>query len=214
MAIYNLDISNENYIAEVLSYFLWGQKNAPSPSEITDEKWIGRDEEIVLKIDRDQFASKYGHLYNAKDFKLVEVFFSGKDRKGGTLNRSQASTYTKNKDNQYILTHEQFVDLFYSIEVMGEEINKNLKNEKKVVTDVSFYKRGGDHEFGKRAFVFGSTKSYLDIENIRYVLDEDFNPIRIDDFNMIVNKYNDDLRPFNLENYQSIGGLLEVERLW
>jgi len=35
-----IDLDNENYAAEVLSYYLWGQKNAPSPSEMRSSRIV------------------------------------------------------------------------------------------------------------------------------------------------------------------------------
>jgi hypothetical protein len=118
MATYFLDLNNDNYTSEVLSYYLWGQSKAPSPSEITDEKWIDRTEKITLKIDPNQFLDKCGHLFNAKDFKLAEVFFSGKTALGNDLNIN-ADGYSVDSNGNYILTHKQFVELFY-----GELKNK------------------------------------------------------------------------------------------
>ncbi len=67
-----INLDDENYAAEVLSYYLWGQKNAPSPSEITNNRWIDRTEKITLSVDPNQFIAKNGDLFNAKDFKLAE----------------------------------------------------------------------------------------------------------------------------------------------
>ncbi|QKF85786.1 hypothetical protein CBLAS_0593 [Campylobacter blaseri] len=73
MATYKLDL-NGDYSSEVLSYYLWGQKNAPSKSEIADTKWIDRKEGITLNVDGEELAKKLGNFVNAKDFKLFEVF--------------------------------------------------------------------------------------------------------------------------------------------
>ena len=35
-----LNIKDNNYALEVLSYYLWGQSKAPAPAEIADEKFI------------------------------------------------------------------------------------------------------------------------------------------------------------------------------
>ena len=38
-----------NYAQEVLSYYLWGQQSAPNPSEIADEKYANRQENLELQ---------------------------------------------------------------------------------------------------------------------------------------------------------------------
>ncbi|MCH9812829.1 MAG: tandem-95 repeat protein [Epsilonproteobacteria bacterium] len=185
-----IDLSNKNYTAEVLSYYLWGQKNAPSPATIADEKWINRANGVTLKVDPDQFLQKYGNLFNAKDFKLTEVFFSGKDRVGNSLKEDKISTYRKNAEGNYELNHDQFVELFYDV----PGVTQKVKNAAKVpIAGVSLYKRGlDDTDFAKRAFVFGSTEVSLDIENVKYILNKDLTPLYINNFNMILNKENDD----------------------
>ncbi|MBQ9182222.1 MAG: hypothetical protein IJ143_00380 [Neisseriaceae bacterium] len=38
-----------NYAETVLSYYLWGQANAPKPNEIVDEKYANRSENILME---------------------------------------------------------------------------------------------------------------------------------------------------------------------
>ena len=44
-----LNLANDNFAVELLSWYLWGQATPPSKSEIADEKWLNRDK-IDLKI--------------------------------------------------------------------------------------------------------------------------------------------------------------------
>ena len=46
-----------NYAEKVLSYYLWGQENAPKPSEIADEKYANRSENLTMET-TDKFAEK------------------------------------------------------------------------------------------------------------------------------------------------------------
>ena len=38
-----------DYSAEVLSYYLWGQAKAPTPSELADPKWMERKDKATCK---------------------------------------------------------------------------------------------------------------------------------------------------------------------
>ena len=86
MSDYKIDLNNPDYAKIVLSYSLWGQANPPAPEEITNEKWIDRKDVITLEIDPQQFKDKYSHLFNAKDFGITEVFFSGETKDGKDVN--------------------------------------------------------------------------------------------------------------------------------
>ena len=65
-----------------------GSKTAPSPSEIASSKFIDRKDKITLNIDTNEFISKTGEIVNTKDFKLFEVFFSGKTKDGNNIDLS------------------------------------------------------------------------------------------------------------------------------
>lgn len=53
MSTFNLSLQG-NYAAEVLSYYLWGQATAPSPSDIADAKWITH-EPVTLNINASEY---------------------------------------------------------------------------------------------------------------------------------------------------------------
>lgn len=87
MATYNLNLNSSDFAKEVLSYYIWGQDTQPPVSKIASSKWIGRKDGVTLQINSDQFLNKIGNAVNAKDFKLLEVFFSGKTKGGNSLDR-------------------------------------------------------------------------------------------------------------------------------
>jgi Ca2+-binding RTX toxin-like protein len=185
MATYKLDLNNANYNTEALSYYLWGQDAQPSYANITKDKWIGKTEEITLNVDPNQFLNKYGHLFNVKDFKLTEVFFNGETAGGNILDINSANGYILNTNGEYELTHEQFVNLYYRdsnqyLKVLTPEINP------------SFYNRGlDDADFAKRAFVFETTTVAVDTDKVKYILDQDLNPLHIENFDMVINQNGD-----------------------
>ena len=57
---------NDDFTTQTLSWYIWGQKEAPRPNEVADEKWIDRQKEITLKIDPNQFLQKAGNIVNAR----------------------------------------------------------------------------------------------------------------------------------------------------
>ena len=172
-----------DYTVEVLSWYLWGQPQAPSKSEIADSKWIDRSDEITLFINPDELAAKLQDLVSLKDFKLFNTFFSGKTANGDDLsiNLWRIISNVEVKNGEYYLTQQQFADLFYS----GHKNHKDAEIPEK---QISLYDRGIlKPEFAKLAFLFGSVTATLDNE-IRYVLDKDLNPLRIENAKYIVNE--------------------------
>ncbi|MDD7423329.1 MAG: VWA domain-containing protein, partial [Campylobacter hominis] len=180
----NLNL-NGDFSAEVLSYYIWGQKTAPSPSEIASSKFIDRKDKITLNIDTNEFISKTGEIVNTKDFKLFEVFFSGKTKDGNNIDLSDYAMI----NGEYSLTQEQFADIFYGIK------DDNYISAKNPATSISLYNRNiNNPNFAKLAFVFGSMEVGLDTKNIRYILDSNGNPLRVEN---IAYNFNDDNFDFN-----------------
>ncbi|WP_267523113.1 VWA domain-containing protein [Campylobacter sp. MG1] len=180
MANFRLNL-NGDFTSEILSLYLWGQKRAPSKDEIASNKWIGRKEESITAIvNGEQFVNKAGNFVNAKDFKLFDVFFSGKMRDGKKLNVNNIRSKVEINNKELILNHDQFVELFYrgtSEEGSAQDAYKSLS-----LYDRNIY----GENFAKLAFMFGTITVGLDTENIRYVLDKDLNPIRVDNVSYIV----------------------------
>ncbi|MBZ8003871.1 hypothetical protein CCANL267_05145, partial [Campylobacter canadensis] len=202
MANFRLDL-NDDFTSEILSLYLWGQKRAPSKYEIASSKWIGRKaESITAIVSGEQFLNKAGDFVNAKDFKLFDVFFSGKMRDGKKLNINNIKSKVEINSEELILNHDQFVELFYK-DTQQEE------DAKDAISPVSLYSRNiyGEN-FAKLAFMFGTISVGLDTENIRYVLDKDLNPIRVENVSYIVkdeweDRENNDIKK---ENFDFDGG--------
>ena len=201
---------NDDFTTQTLSWYIWGQKEAPKPNEVADEKWIDRQKEITLKIDPNQFLQKARNCVNAKDFKLFNTFFSGKTGNHDKLNLQNIDLEHGNiefKNGEYHLTQEQFADLFYKNKNGKPIIVKNKKDEiinlyeaakypreskdpkSNHPTHVSLYNRNlNNPDFAKLAFVFGSLKVGLDTDKIRYVLDENLKPLRVEGVEYIINE--------------------------
>ena len=189
-----LSLSNNDYATEVLSWYIWGQNSQPPRDKVADSKWIDRQETITLNIDPNEFLQKAGECVNAKDFKLFEVFFSGKTKGGNNLSKAYINKRPVN--GEYVLTQEEFAFLFYNDAPKDYDIAKNPKINP---ATVSLYNRNlNNPEFAKLAFVFGSLKVGLETSKIRYILDENLNPLRVENVEYIINAEND--------NFDFVGG--------
>ena len=191
MAVFNLNL-NDDYSKQLLSYYIWGQDTQPPVGKVASDKWADREGNITLEVDAQEFLKKAGNFVNAKDFRLFETFFSGKTVSGNKLNNGNIaldkSKYEKFENGLYFLTQKQFAELFY-----GQYENSKKANEIKAyaaasnptgenAASVSFYNRNLDNpDFAKLAFAFGSMKVGLNTSKIRYVLDENLNPILVKD---------------------------------
>ena len=40
---------NDDFTAEILSWYIWGQPTAPSKEKIADTQWIDREDNIILE---------------------------------------------------------------------------------------------------------------------------------------------------------------------
>ena len=189
---------NDNFTAEILSWYIWGQPMAPSKEKIADTQWIDREGNITLKVEAQEFLEKAGDFVNAKDFKLFETFFSGKTVSGNKLNNGNATLnegqYERFENGLYFLTQEQFANLFYGEYKGNNELGENGKPKSytydvakeptldKHPAGISLYNRNIDNpDFAKLAFAFGSMKVGLNTSKIRYVLDENLNPSHVKD---------------------------------
>ena len=41
---------NDNFTAEILSWYIWGQPIDPSKEKIADTQWIDREDNITLEV--------------------------------------------------------------------------------------------------------------------------------------------------------------------
>lgn len=203
-----LNIKDNNYALEVLSYYLWGQSKAPAPAEIADEKFIRpASADTTVQID----AQEYMDQIIRPNFELGEVgifktFFSGKTRyqkkdeepgleevPAQKITVSDLENTIKNRQDQseidgkeYALTHDEFVKLFYqqTVKINGEKksiANKTIEAAKKAELPLYHYTSNSQSEdYWMRAFTFGSTKFKLDTKSIRYVFDKNGNPLRLE----------------------------------
>ncbi|MDR1008590.1 MAG: hypothetical protein LBL65_08560, partial [Campylobacteraceae bacterium] len=187
MATYYIDLENPHYTSEVLSFYLWGQRTPPSRDEIADDKWIGRQEEIRLRADTQSLLDTVSPYVNIKDFKLTEVFFSGKTVLGNKLDANILSSVSQNSNGEYELTQEDFANLFYG------EGHKDYDKAKVPSRSISLYNRGlNDEGYAKRAFVFGTVDVSVNTDNVRYILDKNLNPVRIENFDIKIKEDNFD----------------------
>jgi hypothetical protein len=76
--ILNLD---GNYAQEMFSWYLWGQANPPSPSEIADARFIRKyDETTTLYVDAKEYMEKIGKKFPVARQIMFQLFFNGRKR--------------------------------------------------------------------------------------------------------------------------------------
>ena len=198
-----ISLIDGDFAIKILSWYLWGQEKAPKPEELADTKWIDRKGNIELEYSTVELLEKAGEFVNAKDFRLFEVFFSGKTSKKNSLNNGNkqltANQCEKFEDGKYYLTQDQFAELFYN-----DANDKTKEKAKKATTKVYLYNRALlDEDFAKVAFLFGSIAVGLDTDKIRYVLDENLNPICVENV-----KYKFDVGDFDYESNSTIANIV------
>lgn len=175
-----IDLNNSDYALEVLSYYIWGEKN--KPVNIADEKYANKNEEIVLEFSTELYLKKFFNINSTNTIKtlaikfgLFETFFNsnGKTKFGENLDyellekRAVPVQYFTANSYEVSLSHSDFVDIFYKMSDIDDNSNTwEMYDEYKKVLDadkgtvgISFYDINTNmgEEFAKAAFVFGST---------------------------------------------------------
>ena len=112
-----------NYAITILSYYLCGQDEASSPSEIADERFILNKGEsdtpfISIGVDAKEYMEKIGNNIVLSRQNMFKLFFEG-IRKGGGKIELQDIESVKNAKKNYNgnsrkidLRHEDFVNSF------------------------------------------------------------------------------------------------------
>ena len=213
-----LNIKDNNYALEVLSYYLWGQSKAPEPAEIADEKFIrSTSADTTVQIDAREYMDQIVRPnFELGKIKIFETFFSGatkyqaEDKKEGKeqvlprkITVSDLESIVKSRKGEtdttkegYSLTHDEFVGLFYpktkkEIEDKTGLSDRTINEAKNAELPLYHYTSNSlSEDYWMRAFTFGSTKLQLDTKNIRYVFDKNGNPLRLE--NVSVQPMDDD----------------------
>ena len=187
-----------NYAQEVLSYYLWGQQLAPNPSEIVDEQYANRQENlelqttneyaetktedvaIILQIDAQEYMDTIG--FQAAKVGIFQKFFNtvhdGYEKDGKiygyqsiTLEEIQNAGGALSTDGSTIsLNHQQLVNLIYNLDTpKGKEHYQEAQQAQAAISQYNTNITSSD--YWQRAFVFGSTKFQINTDEIKYVFD-------------------------------------------
>ena len=203
-----LNIKDNNYALEVLSYYLWGQSKAPAPAEIADEKFIrSTSADTTVQIDAREYMDKIVRPnFELGEVGIFQTFFSGatkfqrknKERKHEEvlprkITVSDLESIVKSRKGEtdttkegYSLTHDEFVGLFYPKTEEERKKKTGISDEtidaaNKAELPLYHYTSNSQSEdYWMRAFTFGSTKFELNKEKIRYVFDKNGNPLRLE----------------------------------
>ena len=131
-----------DYALDVLSYYIWGEKNRPS--DITDEKYANRNLDkkldITLNVSTHEFMSRYFQINTPNDFKqyvakipMFELFFNNKHRFDDNINLNDflKKHPSKVENGKLVLDHSDFVELFYGTVIDSTTDKKIIKNNSK-----------------------------------------------------------------------------------
>ena len=53
-----ISLVDGDFAIKILSWYIWGQNSQPPIGKAASEKWIDRQDEIMAKIDPDQFFTE------------------------------------------------------------------------------------------------------------------------------------------------------------
>ena len=129
MSSSNLSLQG-NYASKVLSYYLWGQETAASPTDIADEKWLSHDP-VTLNIDASEYLQTVSNVPTAADLKLVNLFFKAEQRVGGAIDLQQALNNKDielelNSQGEYEANHTDFIRIYYKD--VDRDVTKSVKD--------------------------------------------------------------------------------------
>lgn len=148
-----------DYGVEILSYYLWSQNNAPSRTEIADEKWIDT-KAVTVSASASDYMQYVDRYTNAKSFGVFNKFFD----KTFTQSELQKVGATLKSDGNYELSLGQISEIIY-----GK--NNFLLQDNNRILGVSHYKLDiNSSDYAKRAFTFGSTQMTYN-ENVKFIID-------------------------------------------
>lgn len=168
------DMYDKNGASKVVSAYILSKKN--------------KDKRYEFKVDSQQFFLKYKHIISPVDFKMTDVFFSGKTRYGEELDKTLLQDVEFDEKNYY-LNQKQFAKLFYtaSEKVNKKDIIKIDKVEKPEddILSFSLYSKGKFIKSNdlKDVFVFNTLGLTTTGKKTRYILSKDLKPIGIKDLN-------------------------------
>lgn len=134
---------------EIINLYLWGDKVAPTPEAIADDKYIrGKDERTTEFIDAYDYMTNGAGRYGTADrFKMFERFFAGE----GNFKAGE-----------------------YDFLEFGEKVYGSGFDPKDIT--IGFTQYGVDmdsDDFVDRSYVFGSTEFTFDVTSVRFVVNED-----------------------------------------
>ena len=212
MANLKLDLSQDYATQMLSFYLYGeeGSGKVIKPSQIADSKWI-RTKDLTVDVDSVDFLEKTGlKNFNPYEFYVIKRFFKNQHENNTALLVSDFQNFetlrtkvdiindnnkqhnekelsiNKNSDGTYSLNYQAFRHLFYNKKAHPSE-GKNKNNfdiSEEPTADYYFYHGEvlNKENLNKNAFVFGSSKLTFDTDKIQFVIDENGNPIRIDNF--------------------------------
>ena len=155
-----LDLTKDYGVA-MLSYYLWGQSNAPKPEEISSAKWIDR-ENITVKVSASKYMELVDKYTNAANFAVFNKFFNHNFTKD-ELNFVNAKL---NSNGYYVINSTKLSQILYPTP-------EKLKDSKLDFLHY-FNDTKSDINYALRSFVFGSTKLGFNYNDVEFIISEQY----------------------------------------
>ncbi|WP_139126632.1 calcium-binding protein, partial [Acinetobacter sp. YK3] len=139
-------------IQQIVSQYLWGQKNMPAPSELVDSKWIRDENYSTINIDQYEYMTLGAGRYATVDmFGIFNKFFDAK------IIDLPAKNYS----------FTELVDILYSSYPESERPTENSS------LGLSQYQMDiHSADYAQRAYIFGSTSFTANWSEMSFIVNE------------------------------------------
>ncbi|WPE82331.1 putative Ig domain-containing protein [Acinetobacter baumannii] len=139
-------------IQQIVSQYLWGQKNMPAPSELVDSKWIRDENYSTINIDQYEYMTLGAGRYATVDmFGIFNKFFDAK------IIDLPAKNYS----------FTELVDILYS---SYPESKRPTENSSLGLSQYQMDINSAD--YAQRAYIFGSTSFTANWSEMSFIVNE------------------------------------------
>ncbi|WP_238348707.1 hypothetical protein [Mannheimia pernigra] len=149
----------------------------------------------VMFLMSDIMKNGHGRLVSAASFGVIDKFMSGIKDNGDKIDFSK---YTLGKSGNIELTHNDIVELIYTVASNKEDARLGIRSF------LNYNINTNSADYAKRSLVFGSFEALLDTKNIRYVIDSKGNPVGVKNYSVSIKDDNYDYNSTNVNKYLNL----------